>query len=457
MEESKPLNKSEIDNEKQKLQQEVKRLDIYKNCYMYALDRFLRYFPNKATEIEECFREEEGKNVLQPDKKEQLQNIIMEELCSWFEHYIHKGFKVLQLDNNYHRYSQNNVICLNKPENYKNIGISLGSRSKIVSTNAYFRNENDNGQLKPRFVPISGIQINYNYKDNKFHNEINIFDFDMDYTLIINPDAKDIKLTDFDAEIPYTTFCDQSNEIFKDKDEIIHFFSTLSFTEIEQVLQILNKHLEGKNYDEVDIKTVLKEIKDTIEENRKEEKKNEENSIGNNLNNSNNLIPNNSNNNLSLSDNDLNKDLNQKNTFVNVNDINNDKGNKVNTFEEGNENNKSETKKNDNVFNNEPNKSNIFYNEQSIKKNNENTETVLNIDEKRNDKKKNEENSIIKNELINEKSNTNIELVFNKTKDKIDKKIDTKQKPKIEKDDGICCKCCITCLKQCWSHNEREK
>ena len=461
MEESKPLNKSEIDEEKQKLQQEIERLSIYRYCDDYELykpDKFLCYFPNEATKIKKCFCEKEGKNVLQPEKKEQLQEIIMNELCSLLYPCIEKGYQVLQLNESvYFGNTCEHLIYLKAPENNKNISISIGKRSKTVSTNADFCDDNDNGQLKPRCLPKSGIQINYNYKDNKFHNEINIFDFDMDYTLIINPDTKDIKLTDYREETKPTTFCNQNDEIFKNKDEIIPFFSTLSFAEIEQVLQVSNEHLKNKNYNEVNIKTVLKKIKDTIEENRKEEKKNEENSIGNNLNNSNNLIPNNSNNNLSLSDNDLNKDLNQKNTLVNVNDIDNDKGNKVNTFEEGNENNKSKTKKNDDVVDNEPNENSIIKNELIIKEGNKNTETVLNIDGKRNDKKKNEESNIIKNKLINEKSNTNIGPVLNEIKDKIDKKIDTKQKPKIEKEDGICCECCITCLKQCWSHNEREK
>ena len=39
-------------------------------------------------------------------------------------------------------------------------------------------------------------------------------------------------------------------------------------------MQILNKHLEGKDYKNVDIKEVLNKIKNTIEKNRKKEKKN---------------------------------------------------------------------------------------------------------------------------------------------------------------------------------------
>lgn len=394
MEESKPLNKSEIENEKQKLQKEIKRLDIYKNCdnyKFYELDRFLCYFPNKATEIRNCFREKEGKYFLLQDKKGRLQEIIMKELCSLFEPHIHKGYKVLQLDNNFCNANLENVICLEQPNSGQCIGISIGKSSKTVSTNAIFGNEYGELQLKSEFNPNSGIQINHNYKDNNFHNEIKIFDFGMDYTLIIYPDTKTIKLTDFSEITTYTTFCDKKKEIFKDKEDIMHFFSTLSFVETEQVLQILNEHLEGKNDFQLDIETALKEIKNTIEENRNEEKKNEENSISNSLNNPNgNFNPiNNSNNNLnnlSLSGNDLNKDLNQKNTFVKVNNINNDKGNKSN---------------------------------------------------------------IIKNELIIKESN---EINKNKNKNS-----NVQAQPEIEKENETSCNDCITCLKQCWSPNKIEK
>ena len=269
MEENKTLNNNEIENEKQKLQQKIKGLDIYENCNNYKLDKFLRYFPNKATEIKKCFREE-GKNVLLSEKKEQLQNIIMKELCSLLYPCIEKGYKVKQLNDDYvdtREYS----IYLNAPENNKYISISIGKNCKTVSTNAEFDKNYDN---KEQCFLKSGIQINHhNDEDNKFHNEIEIFDFDMEYTLIIDPDTK---TTDFGNFTTYTTFCDKKKEIFKDKEDIIHFFSTLSFAEIEQVLQTLNKHLKNKNYNEVNIKTVLKEIKNTIEENREKEKKDEE-------------------------------------------------------------------------------------------------------------------------------------------------------------------------------------
>ena len=403
MEQNKLPNNNEIDKEKKKLQQEVKRLDIYKNCNNYELDKFLCYFPNKATEIRECFCKEEGKNVLRPDKQEQLQKIIMDELCSLLYPCIKKGYQVKQLDgDSYNSSNQKYLICLNTPEDDKNIGISIGKSSKAVSTNAMFYYEyNNTGQSKLKFHPDSGIQINHNYKDNNFHNEIKIYNKSMSYILIIYPDTKDIKLTDFNYEdFEYANFCDKNDEIFKNKEDIIYFFSTLSFTEIEQVLQILNKHLENKKYDEVDIKKVLEEIKNTIEENREEEKKNEESSIGNNINNSNNLIPNNSNNlipnnsnnnsnNLSLSGNDLNKALNQKNTFVKDNNINNDKGN---------------------------------------------------------------ESNIIKKELINEESNE-----INKNENKNSNDDITKTKLKIEEEDKTSCNCCITCLKQCWPFSEKEK
>ena len=412
MAENKLLNNNEIDNEKQKLQQEVERLDIYKNCNNYCLDNLLCYFPNRATEISKCFYLAEGEYLLQQDKQEKLQEIIMEEFCSLLYPCIEKGYKVLQLDGGlYHSSNQQCLICLNIPKNNKNIGISIGQKSKLVFTNGKWQNEIDKGkgnENKLRLSPVSGIQINHNYKDNKFHNEIKIFNYNKNYTLIIYPYTKDIKLTDFSKEIEYKTFCDQNNEIFQNKGDIIHFFSTLSCTEIEQVLQILNKHLKDKKYDEVDIKKVLEEIKNTIEENRKEEKKNEENSISNSLNNSNNL---------NFSDNDLNKDLNQNNTFVNVNNINNIQNNKNNTLEEGNKNNKSKTKKNDDVFDNEFGENNISKKEPIIKKSNE----------------------INKNE--NKNSNDDI----------------TKPQLEMEEEDKTSCNRCITCLKQCWPFSEKEK
>ena len=431
MEQNKLPNNNEIENEKEKLKQEIKKLYIYYICYNYNLDKLLYYFPNRATEISKCFYGAEGEYLLQQDKQETLQEIIMEEFCSLLYPCIEKGYKVLQLDGGlYHSSNQQCLICLNIPKNNKNIGISIGQKSKFVFTNGQWKNENDEckgNESKLRLFPVSGIQINHNYKDNKFHNEIKIFNYNKNYTLIIYPYTKDIKLTDFDEKIEHKAFCDQNNKIFQNKGDIIHFFSTLSFAEIEQVLQILNKHLEGKNYFEVDIGTVLKEIKNTIEENRKEEKKNEESSIGNNINNSNNLIPNNNLNNnlnnLSLSSNDLNKDLNQKNTFVKDNNINNDKGNESNIFEdeqsieEDDKNNKNETKKNDDVFDNEFGESNI-----------------------------------IKKELINEESNE-----INKNENKNSNDDITKTKLKIEEEDKTSCNCCITCLKQCWPFSEKEK
>ena len=304
MEESRPLNKNEIDEEKQKLQQEINRLDIYKNCNDYELDQLLYYFPNRATEITDCFYKEEGKNVLQPDKKGQLQKIIMNEFCSLFEPYIHTGYQVLQLNESVYRGDNcKYLICLKAPENYKHIGISIGKISKTVSTNAIFDND-DKEPSKRRFFPISGIQIN----DSKFHNEIKIFDHNNNhnYRLIIYPDTNTIKLTDSDKEeTEYATFRDQNNEIFQNKEDIKHFFSTLSFTEIEQVLQVLDEHLKDKNYYEVNIRTVLKEIKDTIES-----KRNERNSIneneGENSNETNKESQNNNDNNLN------NKYLNSK-------------------------------------------------------------------------------------------------------------------------------------------------
>ena len=397
MEENKLPNNNEIDKEKKKLQQEIKRLHIYKYCNNYCLDNLLCYFPNRATEISKCFYGAEGEYLLQQDKQETLQEIIMEEFCSLLYPCIEKGYKVLQLDGGlYHSSNQQCLICLNIPKNNKNIGISIGQKSKLVFTNGKWQNEIDKGkgnENKLRLSPVSGIQINHNYKDNKFHNEIKIFNYDKNYKLIIYPYTKDIKLTDFDEKIEHKAFCDQNNKIFQNKGDIIHFFSTLSFAEIEQVLQVLNEHLENKKYDEVDIETVLKEIKNTIEENRKEEKKNEESSINNNLNNSNNLIPNNNLNNnlnnLSLSGNDLNKALNQKNTFVNVNDINNSQINK---------------------------------------------------------------NNIIKKELIIKKSNE-----INKNENKNSNDDITKPQLEMEEEDKTSCNRCITCLKQCWPFSEKEK
>ena len=387
MEENKTLNNNEIENEKQKLQQKIKGLDIYENCNNYKLDKFLRYFPNKATEIKKCFREE-GKNVLLSEKKEQLQNIIMKELCSLLYPCIEKGYKVKQLNDDYvdtREYS----IYLNAPENNKYISISIGKNCKTVSTNAEF--DKNYGNKEQCFLK-SGIQINHhNDEDNKFHNEIEIFDFDMEYTLIIDPDTKTIKLTDFGNFTTYTTFCDKKKEIFKDKEDIIHFFSTLSFAEIEQVLQVSNEHLKNKNYNEVNIKTVLKKIKDTIEENRTKEKKNEEKKDEEKKDENKEEVKEEEEEKEDLHnyvDNDSKSMMEKKLQFSENSDINDND-------EEHNEDDKSETKKND-VFNNKFDENYIKNNELFNEEDNENTKTVLDerkdtIEENRKEEKKEEE------------------------------------------------------------------
>ena len=360
----------------------------------------------------------------------------MKELCSLFEPYIHKGFKVLQLDDNYHRRSRYNVICLNAPENDKKIGISLGTCSKMVSTNAYFRNEDDNEQLKPRFFPNSGIQINH-YDDennNNFHNEIKIFDCDMNYRLIIHPNTQTIQLTDANENSTYKAFNDVES-IFGDKENIIHFFSKLSFAETEQVLQVLNEHLGDKlkneDYENINIETVLKEIKNTIEKNRKKEKKNEENSISN--------------------------------SHINENNI-----------KENNEDNKSATKKND-VVNNKFDENYIKNNEPINKENYEDTETMLDKRKAQIEEKINEDNNI-DNEIINGniQGNKNNSSFNNNSKSSNGKNKEENndihlnnennnsnngiaQKFEIKEKDKTPCDRCITCLKQCWPPNEIEK
>lgn len=278
MEENKQLNKNEIENEKQNLKKEIERLHIYKNCNDYELDKLLRYFPNKATKIKKCFCKKERKNVLHPDKKRQLQKIIKKELCSLLYPCIEKGCTVKQLNDGFCDANLKNVIILNTPEDDTNIGISITPQSKLVFTDGKWQYEVDKSNKNKLCLALaSGIQqINGYDRNNSFHNEIKIFNDNMNYTLTIYPDTKDIKLTDFDEKNEYKTFCNQNIEIFKDKEDIIHFFSTLSFAETEQVLQILNEHFKSIITYKKNIKTVLKGIKDTIEKNRPQKQENGE-------------------------------------------------------------------------------------------------------------------------------------------------------------------------------------
>ena len=218
MEQNKLPNNNEIENEKEKLKQEIKKLYIYYICYNYNLDKLLYYFPNRATEISKCFYGAEVEYLLQQDKQETLQEIIMEEFCSLLYPCIEKGYKVLQLDDSFYDKNLGHVICLAQPNSEQYIGISIGLSSKIVSINAKFVSDKN----KQRFFPVSGIQINHNYKDNNFHNEIKIFNYNKNYTLIIYPYTKDITLKNFDEDIEQKTFHDQGNEIFQDKEDIIH-------------------------------------------------------------------------------------------------------------------------------------------------------------------------------------------------------------------------------------------
>ena len=268
--------------------------------------------------------------------------------------------------------------------------------------------------------------------NNNFHNEIKIFDCNMNYRLIIHPNTKTIQLTDADEKIIHKTFDNPYNEIFNNKDEIIHFFSTLSFAEIEQVLQVLNERLgyelKNEDYDNINIEMVLKEIKNTIEKNRKKEKKNEENSISN--------------------------------SHINENNI-----------KENNEDNKSATKKND-VVNNKFDENYIKNNEPINKENYEDTETMLDKRKAQIEEKINEDNNI-DNEIINGniQGNKNNSSFNNNSKSSNGKNKEENNDihlnnenynindyiAKTQFNDKTPCDRCITCLKQCWSPNEIEK
>ena len=194
----------------------------------------------------------------------------MEELCSLLYPCIEEGCIVKQVDDNFCNVNKQNLICLQTPEDDKYIGISIGRQSKMVVIDEIYCDENN----KKRFFPNEGIQINHYYDNNFLHNEIKIFDKSKDYTLIINPNKNTIDLTDFN-ERQYHQYNVDINKIFDNKEDIISFFSILSYAEIKQVLQISNKCLADINYKQADINTALHKIKN-IRKEKKEQKEDEE-------------------------------------------------------------------------------------------------------------------------------------------------------------------------------------